>query len=114
MSTDLTELNKLEAWLMLHRIQYERKDLPAIYDEKGLNIRLEKHQICVPVENVAERSWDAICHPGSYGYEQGLLEIMGDLVDCKKDGDTVVGYLTAEEVIERFKNYGNHRKRSNR
>lgn len=35
MSTDLTELNKLEAWLMLHRIQYERKDLPPIYNEKG-------------------------------------------------------------------------------
>jgi len=62
MSTDLTELNKLEAWLMLHRVQYERKDLPAIYDEKGLNIQLEKHQICVPVENVAERSWDAIAN----------------------------------------------------
>ena len=41
---------------------------------------------------------DAICHAGSYGHEEGLLEIMG-LVE----GDSVEGYLTAEEVFERIK-----------
>lgn len=41
---------------------------------------------------------DAICHSGSYGHEQGLLEIMGLTIDS----DDVEGYLTAEEVFERI------------
>lgn len=40
--------------------------------------------------------WDAICHEGSYGHERGLLEVMG-LPDC---GEDVLGYLTAEDVLE--------------
>ena len=48
---------------------------------------------------------DAVCFPGSYGYEQGLLEIMG-LVDEEEVGDTVEGYLTAVEVFQRiYKHY---------
>ena len=43
--------------------------------------------------------WDAICHDGSYGREEGLLEIMGSIV--KIDYDTVEGYLTAQEILER-------------
>lgn len=41
-------------------------------------------------------SWDAICHNGSYGHERGLIEVMG-LPQCDDD---VIGYLTAEEVLE--------------
>lgn len=44
---------------------------------------------------------DAICHKYSYGYDEGLLEIMG-LVDVDKIGDTVEGYLTAKEVFDRW------------
>ena len=44
---------------------------------------------------------DVVCFPGSYGYEQGLLEIMG-LVDEEEVGDTVEGYLTATEVFQRI------------
>lgn len=40
--------------------------------------------------------WDAICHSGSYGHERGLIEVMG-LPQCNDD---VIGYLTAEEVLE--------------
>ena len=48
---------------------------------------------------------DAVCFRGSYGYEQGLLEIMG-LVDEEEVGDSVEGYLTAVEVFQRiFKHY---------
>ena len=54
-----------------------------VYDEKG------------------ERSWDAICHDGSYGHELGLLEVMGERVVRVTD-DAVEGYLTAEEVIGRL------------
>lgn len=42
------------------------------------------------------RRWDAICHNGSYGHEKGLIEVMG-LPQC---GDDVIGYLTANEVID--------------
>ena len=44
---------------------------------------------------------DAICFSGSYGYEDGLLEIMGLVNEEEIDG-SVEGYLTAEEVFERM------------
>ena len=47
---------------------------------------------------------DAVCHSFSYGHEEGLLEIMG-LVDEEEVGDSVEGYLTAEEVFERIKTH---------
>lgn len=98
--TDLTELNKLEEYLKSHSIQYERIDQDRIYDQ-GYLMELERHQICVPVEESDRREWDAICQWGSYGYEEGLLEIMGSIV-CKEDGDSVAGWLTAEDVIKRI------------
>lgn len=49
------------------------------------------------------RLCDAIYHFGSYGYEQGLLEIMGALTEKERDDDSVLGYLTADEVFKRFK-----------
>lgn len=60
-------------------------------------------QVCYPdSENTV---CDAVCFPGSYGYEQGLLEIMG-LVDEEEVGDTVEGYLTAVEIFQRiFRHY---------
>ena len=41
--------------------------------------------------------WDAICHEGSYGHEIGLIEVMG--LGESKDGDDVIGWLTAEDVL---------------
>ena len=41
-------------------------------------------------------SWDAICHDGSYGGKDGLIEVMG-LPDCEGD---VIGHLTADEVLK--------------
>lgn len=61
-------------------------------------------QVCCPVYDLNLRSWDAVCHPGSYGFEKGLLEIYGDiLTDEDLAMDSVVGYLTAENVIYRIK-----------
>ena len=45
--------------------------------------------------------WDAICHDYSYGHENDLLEIMGVIVS-EDAGDSVEGYLTAAEVLERI------------
>ena len=47
---------------------------------------------------------DAIEHFGSYGHEQDLLEIMGLLTPEEKEYDSVVGWLTAEDVFDRIKN----------
>lgn len=95
---DLTELNKLEEYLKAHKIPYERRD-----EETELPFGLDRHQIGVPVLPPSENcKWDAICHYGSYGVEHGLLEIAGSLVDEEKDGDSVCGWLTAEDVIARI------------
>ena len=53
--------------------------------------------------SLEERELDVICHGGSYGHEQGLLEIMGAI--CNTYNDDVEGYLTVEEVFERIKKY---------
>lgn len=90
----MSELDKLEQYLKDNGIGYERIDENT--DTWG------KHQIVVLNSN-SEYEWDAICHRGSYGFEQGLLEIYGKLVDYEKDGDSVVGWLTAEDVIKRIK-----------
>ena len=44
--------------------------------------------------------WDAICHSGSYGHEQGLLEVMGTV--AREVEDDVEGWLTAEEILQRL------------
>lgn len=46
---------------------------------------------------------DAIEHCYSYGNEQDKLEIMGALTKEEEEYDSVLGYLTAEEVFKRFK-----------
>lgn len=53
-------------------------------------------QVCYPnCENVV---CDAICHQYSYGFEKGLLEIMG----LTHNGDNVEGFLTAQQVFNRI------------
>lgn len=87
----MSELDKLEKYLNEHNISYER------IDEEGI---CNRHQILVKDEDGVV-IWDAICQFGSYGYEEGLLEIMGTLVR-PEDRDSVAGWLTAEDVIKRI------------
>lgn len=89
----MKEMDKLENFLKENEIKYNR------IDEEGT---WGRHQIVVFTKD-GEMDWDAICQRGSYGYEEGLLEIYGNIVDTEKDGDSVVGFLTAEEVIKRIK-----------
>lgn len=65
---------------------------------KKRNISFKFHKLWDGYQIVAE-GWDAICHSGSYGHEEGLLETMG-LKDEDNDDDDVIGYLTANEVLE--------------
>ena len=105
MSRDLTEMNKLEEYLEAHRFKYTREDADNVIDaaswEKliaGLGYEpepMDRHQIVVYDGEV--RLWDVICHKGSYGDSEGLLEGMGTLF-----GPDVEGYLTADDVINKI------------
>lgn len=74
------EMNKLMVGLAERSIPFS-----VSYLFHGMQVRCDK--------------WDAICHDGSYGSRNGLLEIMGSIV--KIDYDTVEGYLTAQDVLDR-------------
>ena len=106
----MTELDKLAKYLKDNHIPFERYDCDKQFDDDDFTIKLDRHQICVPKwgENC---KWDAICQEGSYGYERGLLEIYGELVPDEEE-DSVIGFLTAEQVIERIKPW--HEKIENR
>ena len=93
----MSELDKLEKYLREHGYEYSREDFE---DFDGIISYDSKHQIIVYKDG--GRSWDAVCQPGSYGYEEGLLEIMGDIVWYDIDGDSVRGWLTAGDVIARI------------
>lgn len=98
----MTELDKLEELLKAEGIQYERIDeFPYITPLNSKPGYGERHQICVPSRQAKE--WDAICQYGSYGFEGGLLEIMGDCLLTYEElqCDNVLGYMTAEEVMNR-------------
>ena len=94
----MEQLNKLEKYLKKHGYNYSRS-------KRFSEMNCEKwgDQIIVYSED-GTRLWDAICGYGSYGYEQGLLEIMGDTVVRPCDGDRVAGFLTANDVIYRLEN----------
>ena len=85
------EIFKLESMLKKAHIPFIFKRQP---DMNGF-------QICYPVYR-HDRICSVILHDGSYGREQGLLEIMGLLMPWE-DGDDVLGYLEAEDVFERIK-----------
>lgn len=108
MNRDLTEMNKLEAYLKEHYITYERIDEEDTYPEEYktfLKIQLKKHgydyelfdqhQIIV-YDKYGKRAWDVICQRGSHGAERGLLEGLGDIFNEAE------GYLTAAEIIQRI------------
>ena len=105
----MNELDKLEKMLSERDIEYERIDQEEMYYEftdygTGERIKIpsqmDRHEIFVPNRENCE--WDAICQKGSYGYAKGLLEIYGSIVNEEEDGDSVVGWLTAEEVMHRL------------
>ena len=103
---NLHHLDRLEEYLKRVGVPYERIDAEGKNDDKNFLIEFEQHQICVPT--AADAEWAAICHRGSYGCEEGLLEIYGTIVSPSA-GDSVEGWLTAEDVISRYEDW-NRRK----
>lgn len=96
----MEELLKLEIWLKENGYVFSRTDETNI-----AGTAREAHQIIVyKIDNQIDsrvRSWDVIYSTGSYGYEDGLLEIYGDIVDPDA-GDSVEGWLTANDIIKRL------------
>lgn len=80
------QLDILEKKLKEAGIEYIRIDEPRF--QTGPD---EFHQIC---GNDKYLEWDVICHEGSYGYENGLLEYEDNIEDH------VIGWLTADKVIK--------------
>lgn len=78
-----------------------KKLMFGLYD-KGIDFNLKVFfdgiSITINDEN-GNYLWDAICHRGSYGHEEGLIEVMGIVSDYEDD---VEGYLTAEEILSRL------------
>lgn len=85
----------------------EIKKLRKLFKQAGYKTKfrhfLDGYQILVP-----EYDFDVIEHWGSYGHEDDLLEIMGLYTEEECGGDSVKGYLTAQEIFDKFqKVHGN-------
>lgn len=93
-NVDLTEFNKLAKMLECANIPHTNERMGFSLGN-GRQIRL--------YNDAGEQLADVICHYGSYGWKEGLLEIMGALTAEENEYDDVLGWLTAEEVFKRFK-----------
>lgn len=93
---ELDEFHKLVFMLNEAGIPYERDDDPddSTMDMKRIHYPQNNKFVC-----------SAIFGHGSYGYEDGLLEIMGLLTDEELKIDNVLGHLTAEDVFQRIKKH---------
>lgn len=80
------------------------KEIPHVFQKM-----MDGWQIIYPKDG-KRRVMDAIEHYGSYGNEQDLLEIMGLLTREEKKCDSVLGYLTAEEVFGRIEKHWSEHK----
>lgn len=90
------ELDKLQSYLAEHGYYYTRVKPSLSGYPNGVFVFSDPEK--------TKKLWDAMCHPGTYGYEQGKLEVMGDVIltDDEKCFDSVVGYLTADDIIQRL------------
>lgn len=98
----MSELDKLTEYLRAHHYRYTRIDKSMPKRDNSIGIAIDRHQVIV-YDMSGKELWDAVCHYGSYGYDEGLLEIMGTIAN----GD-VEGWLTADEIILRLE--GKHDK----
>lgn len=92
---NMTEFDKLEQMLADAGIRYEREDK----DGADGTYLFEYHQLRHPwdLDEDAEGMmylWSAICSYGSYGYEEGLIELYG------RNMSEPESYLSAEKCFE--------------
>lgn len=79
----MSEMEKLQEWLDKKDIKYER------YVEDG---SFNRNQIIIETDEI---KLSFICHYGSYGYQQGLIE----MYDFENEP---IGFLTAKECISKL------------
>lgn len=92
-NVDLTEFHKLAKMLEDAGIPHSNEPF----------FRLANGRQIILFDSNGKRIADAVCHHGSYGHEDGLLEILDALTEEESEQDSVLGWLTAEEVFKRFK-----------
>lgn len=86
-----SEIFKLKELLEEANIPFNWENVSETLDSDGYRIGLSSPQI------------SAIEHQTSYGGDQNKIEIWGALTEEEKRIDSVLGWLTAEEVFKRFK-----------
>ena len=91
----MTEMNNLIKLLAKADIPFEiiPFSMPCMDKKCSLQVRSPSSEDC---------KIDAVCHNYSYGGDRGLIEVMGDCVRSE-EGDSVRGWLTAEQAFEYFK-----------
>ena len=82
--------------------------LHEMLNEANIPHKVVENRIMYPsyqivIEKDGTKLCDAVYFDGSYGYEEGLIEIMGGLTEDEREIDEVLGHLTADEVFKRFK-----------
>ena len=82
--------------------RWELNNLMQGLMERGIDFRFEaiNNGGMVTVLEHNQKVWDAVCHDGSYGHEEGSLEVMGTVI-VQNACDDVDGWLTADEILER-------------
>ena len=80
----------------------EEANIPFKWDANNF-MRGGNYQIIIYSRDGTIRLCDCIEFCGSYGNEEDKLEIMGGLTEEENENDSVLGWLTAEEVFKRFK-----------
>jgi len=78
--------------------------LKSILDERNIPYEFEQFfdGYILFVEKNGVKICDAVEHRGSYGNKKDLLEIMGALTEKEFSKDGVLGFLTAQDVADRF------------
>lgn len=90
----MSEIEKLDSMLTELHVNHDmHRRFPSM--DKDFSEKDWGWQITVNDKNFGG-NWDAICGYGSYGFKDGLLEVMGDILDT----NGVEGWLTADRVME--------------
>jgi len=101
MKCNCNEIFKLRHLLSESDIPFEFYN--RCYTLKYNNKFIESWQIVVP--NMDNKVISIIEGVGTFGYTEDKLEIQGLLTDYEKEFDSVVGGLSADEVLKRINEY---------
>lgn len=102
-----TEFDKLVKMLDDAKIPYGRNDEDPNHDyyKRTGTAPIKRIRYGKVPGNENDCICSVICGYGTYGGDEGLLEIMGLLTPSEEEQDSVAGYLSAEDVFNRIKNH---------